>query len=112
MTFHCPGVDRGAESDDTGHALARSGPLHSVPLHPVLCRAHKFRTHSYTSPTFCDHCGSLLYGLMHQGLQCHGPALLLMIVRPICTAVCYMNVHKKCLESVPNLCGCDHTERR
>ena len=46
---------------------------------------HKFKKTTYHVPTFCDHCGSLLWGLYNQGLQC---------------CECKMNVHKKCAKFV------------
>ena len=51
---------------------------------------HRFVVHNYKRFTFCDHCGSLLYGLIKQGLQCE---------------VCSMNVHKRCQKNVANNCG-------
>ncbi|XP_018421391.1 PREDICTED: protein kinase C theta type isoform X2 [Nanorana parkeri] len=51
---------------------------------------HRFKVYNYKSPTFCEHCGTLLWGLAKQGLKC---------------VECGMNVHHKCENKVANLCG-------
>ncbi|KAG5830740.1 hypothetical protein ANANG_G00313810, partial [Anguilla anguilla] len=51
---------------------------------------HRFKVYNYKSPTFCEHCGTLLWGLARQGLKCEE---------------CSMNVHHKCQKKVANLCG-------
>ncbi|XP_006261688.4 protein kinase C eta type [Alligator mississippiensis] len=56
---------------------------------------HKFSVHNYKVPTFCDHCGSLLWGIMRQGLQCK---------------ICKMNVHIRCQANVAPNCGVNAAE--
>uniref|UniRef100_A0AAZ3NNC1 Protein kinase C n=1 Tax=Oncorhynchus tshawytscha TaxID=74940 RepID=A0AAZ3NNC1_ONCTS len=53
---------------------------------------HKFGIHNFKVLTFCDHCGSLLWGLLRQGLQCK---------------VCKVNVHRRCESNVAPNCGVD-----
>ncbi|KAG8126602.1 hypothetical protein E2320_021665, partial [Naja naja] len=56
---------------------------------------HKFRIHNYKVPTFCDHCGSLLWGILRQGLQCK---------------MCKINVHIRCESNVAPNCGVNAAE--
>ncbi|XP_017767654.1 PREDICTED: protein kinase C [Eufriesea mexicana] len=73
----CPGM-RDESSQDT------ESPRFSIDM------PHRFVVHNYKRFTFCDHCGSLLYGLFRQGLQCEA---------------CNINVHKRCQKNVANNCG-------
>ncbi|KAF6778460.1 hypothetical protein AHF37_02278 [Paragonimus kellicotti] len=75
----CPGV----KSPPTGPTAVLQNRFNiNVP--------HKFRIHTFMLPAFCDHCGSLLFGLMRQGLQCE---------------VCRLSIHKRCEKNVASHCG-------
>ncbi|KAI7690240.1 hypothetical protein SSS_06080, partial [Sarcoptes scabiei] len=43
--------------------------------------AHQLSKKTFLRPTFCEHCGSLIYGLMKQGLKC---------------GECHRTYHKRC----------------
>ncbi|XP_065899034.1 protein kinase C alpha type-like isoform X2 [Dysidea avara] len=58
-------------------------------------KKHAFKTTNYFHPTFCDHCGGMLFGLFRQGMHCEA---------------CKMNVHHRCHSLVPHTCGQDNTE--
>lgn len=78
----CPGMKT---ADGAGEeALATGGHRFAINI------PHRFEVHNYKRFTFCDHCGSLLYGLVRQGLQCQ---------------VCKKNVHRRCQKNVANNCG-------
>ncbi|XP_076873010.1 protein kinase C, eta, b [Brachyhypopomus gauderio] len=71
-----------ATSEGTSHGFSINVP-------------HQFSVRNYKVPTYCNHCGSLLYGLVKQGVQCKG---------------CKMNVHMRCQENVPPNCGVNSAE--
>ncbi|XP_046444312.1 calcium-independent protein kinase C-like [Daphnia pulex] len=83
VVTRCPGIkDTTQEEPAIGQRFSLNVP-------------HRFVVHNYKRFTFCDHCGSLLYGLIKQGLQCQA---------------CNMNVHKRCQKNVANNCGINTKE--
>lgn len=41
----------------------------------TIIRPHALSVHSYKTPTFCDFCGEMLFGLVRQGLKCEGKTM-------------------------------------
>ncbi|KAK9876177.1 hypothetical protein WA026_011295 [Henosepilachna vigintioctopunctata] len=68
----------------TGKVLSSNSNFDLLKVKP-----HALSVHSYKTPTFCDFCGEMLFGLVRQGLKCDG---------------CGQNYHKRCVVKVPNNC--------
>ncbi|XP_055899918.1 myotubularin-related protein 13-like isoform X1 [Biomphalaria glabrata] len=64
-----------------GKMLGESARMFSQP--------HRFEKHAYTTSTYCDLCGQILWGLSKTGLRC---------------ADCGYNCHDKCQHNVPKNC--------
>uniref|UniRef100_A0A3B1IN52 protein kinase C n=1 Tax=Astyanax mexicanus TaxID=7994 RepID=A0A3B1IN52_ASTMX len=89
------------DTEQVLHRLTEQHYLHDGDLVEVVLAASasvtevKFRPHSlvvqsYRTPTFCHHCGEMLWGLVRQGLKCEG---------------CGLDFHKRCALMLPNDCS-------
>ena len=57
---------------------------------PKESALHEFEAHHFMRPTYCNHCGTMVYGLYKQGMQCKD---------------CQLNVHKRCHQKVSLNCS-------
>ncbi|XP_022243465.1 myotubularin-related protein 13-like [Limulus polyphemus] len=55
----------------------------------VYSHPHRFEKYNYTTPTYCDSCSHILWGLVKTGMRCMD---------------CGYNCHERCMESVPKNC--------
>nr|XP_023026524.1 serine/threonine-protein kinase Genghis Khan isoform X1 [Leptinotarsa decemlineata]XP_023026525.1 serine/threonine-protein kinase Genghis Khan isoform X1 [Leptinotarsa decemlineata]XP_023026526.1 serine/threonine-protein kinase Genghis Khan isoform X1 [Leptinotarsa decemlineata] len=65
---------------------------------PMKFKAHQFLVRTFSSPTKCSHCTSLMVGLMRQGMVCE---------------ICGFTCHTACCSHVPTVCPVppDQTKR-
>ncbi|CAN8027521.1 unnamed protein product, partial [Ixodes persulcatus] len=73
----------------TGGALEGGGAPGGACAPPPQVYPHRFDRYNYTTPTYCDFCSSILWGLVKTGMHC---------------VDCGYNCHEKCLPSVPKNC--------
>ncbi|XP_036887595.1 serine/threonine-protein kinase MRCK beta isoform X1 [Sturnira hondurensis] len=77
------------QQEDAARASQRPPAPQALALAGPKPRAHQFGIRSFSSPTQCSHCTSLMVGLIRQGYACE---------------VCAFACHVSCRDSAPQVC--------
>jgi len=73
----CPGAE------DFGHTIRTRNEQLQQRFN--IDMPHRFKEKTFKRPTFCDHCGSLLWGIFKQGVSCD---------------VCNTHCHRRCTKFI------------
>ncbi|CAJ1085953.1 protein kinase D4 [Xyrichtys novacula] len=85
LLYHLTEQDQLRDGDLIEVVIAGSASVTEMRVRP-----HSLVVYSYRTPTFCHHCGEMLWGLVRQGLKCDG---------------CGLDFHKRCALLLPNDCS-------
>ncbi|XP_022240508.1 myotubularin-related protein 13-like [Limulus polyphemus] len=80
---------RSIHKRSTIEILVRGKMIGETTQPQVYSHPHRFEKYNYTTPTYCDSCSHVLWGLVRTGMRCMD---------------CGYNCHEKCMESVPKNC--------
>ena len=83
-------LDLQMSSEDSSVRRRAGAGTHEGETEEIVSSSHDFRIHNFRSPTWCDHCGDLIYGLFRQGCKC---------------ADCGIATHHHCRDQVFMFCG-------
>ncbi|XP_050303766.1 serine/threonine-protein kinase Genghis Khan isoform X2 [Anthonomus grandis grandis] len=94
--------DADVEDNRAPSIVSSKSNLSEISMHethsPMKHKAHQFLVRTFSSPTKCSHCTSLMVGLMRQGMVCE---------------ICGFTCHTACCPHVPPVCPVppDQTKR-
>uniref|UniRef100_A0A8C8D0V1 Serine/threonine-protein kinase MRCK alpha n=1 Tax=Oncorhynchus tshawytscha TaxID=74940 RepID=A0A8C8D0V1_ONCTS len=85
-----------SRDEDSKKSRSRS-PSMASDVEPIEPKAHQFVVKSFSAPTKCNQCTSLMVGLIRQGCTCE---------------VCNFSCHVTCADKAPAVCPVPHDQTR
>ena len=97
LETHFLDSDAGSEADTSVEEPSSASDLTQSQVSPSHVKAHSFIARTFVAPLKCNHCTSLMVGLIRQGLVCE---------------VCGFACHVTCANQGQQQCPCDDARQR